>query len=324
MIKLKHIEINIWKACNNKCRFCMSQESEPMKLKLVDFDYLKEKVITYAERWYNSVGFLGWDVSIYPKLEELMVVCNENWYSNVNIITNAMLFSNYDFLKRIVIAWATRVNISIHSHIDEVEDFLTQIPWWLQRKLQAIENMNRLRDEWLFRNPISINIVLNKQNYKDIVETCIFYYKMWIKDIRINFLRPNKDSEWYYDDILLTYTDALPYIKKLILLYLKTWIRVTFDSVPPCIFKLIDDKNYKNLIKIFLWEDYDYINAIDDFNVPESDKINFNFNWKEKKKNILKTPVKECEKCIYFDKCEWIRKEYIEIFWGDEFIWIKS
>ena len=49
MNNFKHIEINIGKACNNKCRFCMSQKADASMLKLVDFEYLKSKIIKYAK-----------------------------------------------------------------------------------------------------------------------------------------------------------------------------------------------------------------------------------------------------------------------------------
>jgi hypothetical protein len=95
--------------------------------------------------------------------------------------------------------------------------------------------------------------VLNSKNYKTIVETVLFYFiKKNIKDIRINFIRLNKDIEENWDDLKLSYTDFLPYLKKLIYISLKYKFRLTFDTVPACIFYKIDSKNYKNLIKNFL------------------------------------------------------------------------
>ena len=44
----KHIEINIGKACNNKCRFCMSAKPELWDIKFVKLDILEEKLASYA------------------------------------------------------------------------------------------------------------------------------------------------------------------------------------------------------------------------------------------------------------------------------------
>ena len=46
----------------------------------------------------------------------------------INVITNAMIFSNFEKAKKLVESGVTRINISIHSHLDEIEDYITQIP----------------------------------------------------------------------------------------------------------------------------------------------------------------------------------------------------
>jgi uncharacterized Fe-S cluster-containing radical SAM superfamily enzyme len=38
-----------------------------------------------------------------------------------------MRFADYDFSKRLIESGVTRINISIHSHLDEIEDLLTQV-----------------------------------------------------------------------------------------------------------------------------------------------------------------------------------------------------
>lgn len=314
MTNLKHIEINIWKACNNKCRFCMSSKSELWDVKFINFEILQKKLINYYESWYRSVGFLWWDVSIYPKLEELIKFCKEIGFIDIQAITNSMIFSNYDFAEKIVIAWLTRINISIHSHILNIEDYLTWIPWWLQRKLKAIDNFNLLIDKWDLKSPLSINIVLNKINYKEIVKTVLYFYRIKnINDIRINFIWLDDMIKENWEELKISYTEFLPYLKKLIYVSIKENIRITFDTIPPCIFYKVDNKNYKEIIKKFLWEDLDHITEIDWTN------NNTNFNWQEKKKNLLKTQFDQCNWCSYKNSCQWVRKEYNELYWAEEF-----
>lgn len=313
-MSLKHIEINIWKACNNKCRFCMSSNSELWDIKFVEFEKLKNKLINYYNNWYNSIWFLWWDISIYPHIEELIHFCKEIGFIEIHVITNWMLFSNYDFAKRIVTAWLTRINISIHSHLSEIEDYLTQVPWWFHRKVLAINNFNKLYKEWLLISKVSANIVLNQRNYKTILETILFFNKkLLIGDIRINFIWLDDMIKENWNDLKLSYTEFLPYLKKLIYVSLKENIRITFDTIPACIFYKVDSKNYYNVIKRFLWENLDHITEIDWSN------NNTNFNWQEKKKNLLKTQFNQCNQCLYNSSCQWVRKEYWELYWWDEF-----
>lgn len=312
---LKHIEINIWKACNNKCRFCMSSKSELWDIKFVKLEELKEKIKWYFVKWYKSIGFLWWDISIHPNIVEIISFCKEVWFININVITNWMKFDDFEFTKKILESGLTRVNFSIHSHIDEIEEYLIQVKGWLQRKLKAVDNFKFFYDKWILRDDLSINIVVNSKNYETIVETVLFFYlKKQIDDIRINFIWLNNDTKENRDDLKLSYTDFLPYIKKLIYISIKYNIRITFDTVPACIFYKIDNVNYKAFVKKFLWEDQDHITEIDHIN------NNDQFNWKERKKDILKMQFSQCEKCNFNISCQWVRKNYGKIYWWDEFM----
>jgi len=230
-----------------------------------------------------------------------------------------MVFDDYYLSKTLVEKGLTRVNFSIHSHLSKIEDYLIQVKWWLKRKLKAIDNFNKLYNNWLLRDALSINIVVNKQNYKTIVETVLFFYiKKNIKDIRINFIWLNRDVKESWDDLKFSYTEFLPYLKKLIYLSLKYNFRLTFDTIPACIFYKIDNKNYKNLIKKFLWEELDHITEIDHINNKD------NFNWQARKKDLLKTQFTNCKYCIYREKCQWVRKAYPKLYKAEEFIPIFS
>lgn len=315
MNNLKHIEINIWKACNNKCSFCMSSKPDLWDIKFVALDILKEKIKSYADKWYKSIGFLWWDISIHPKIIEIILYCKEVWFININAISNWMKFDDYNFTKKVIDAWLTRINMSIHSHKDNVEDYLTQVKWWLNRKLKAIDNFKFFYNNWLLRDDISINIVLNSKNLTTIVETCLYFYKIKdIKDIRINFIWLNDDTKENWDDLKITYTDFMPYLKKLVYISIKYNIRITFDTVPACILYKIDTTNYKSLIKKFLWEDQDHITEIDHINGKDQ------FDWKNRKKDMLKMHFDTCVNCIYSSSCQWVRKNYGAIYWWLEFI----
>lgn len=314
-MSFKHIEINIWKPCNNKCKFCMSSKPELSDNIFTNNTILRNKLKFYREEGYNSVWFLGWDVSIYPWIIDLISYTKELWFESINLVTNAIRFSDEVFAEKIIRAWANRINISIHSHIPEIENYLTSVPGWLERKLRAIDNLNDLNNKWILKNPISINIVLNQKNYKTIVESVIYFNQVKkINDIRINFVRLSEDVTENWDDLKISYTEILLYIKKIIYLSIKYNIRITFDTIPACIFYIIDNKNYKTLIEKFIWENKDTINKIDNINLSDI------FDWKERKINELKTKFSSCKKCIFDYNCEWVRKEYKEIYWGKEFL----
>ncbi len=315
MNNIKHIEINIWKACNNKCRFCMSASVWLYEKEITKKEWVKQEIEKYSVLWYNSIWFLWWDISIHPHIYEIIWEAKNNWFKQINVITNAMIFSHFGKAEKLVKSWVTRVNISIHSHNSETEDYITQIPWGFERKLQAIDNFNILYKHWFLQSPLSINIVLNKINNQDILKTCLFFYTVKkIKDIRINFLWnrfffSEKDKQ----DLELSYTDFLPHLKNLIIFSLKSDLRITFDSVPACIFYKLWFKNSEYIAEKFIWEDKDHIEEISNINQ------NRYFDWKDQKTNELKIKFDNCKNCLYYNGCQWIWKEYVDRFWNKEF-----
>ncbi|NUJ97295.1 radical SAM protein [Candidatus Gracilibacteria bacterium] len=313
-MNLKHIEINIGKACNNKCKFCMSSQAKKSDKIFVKKELLKKKVDFYEENGYKSIGFLGGDISIYPDLEEIILYCREKNFRSINIISNSMRFDDIGFLTKIVKAGSTRFNISIHSHINTIEDYLTSVPGGLKRKLKAIDNLNILIQNGLLNSPLSINMVINKINYETITESVLyFFYKKNIKDIRINFIWLSEDIEDNRDKLKISYTEFLPYLKKLIYISFKKDIRITFDAIPLCIFFKLGIQDMESIIKKFVGEDKDYITSVDNINTSDE------FNWVERKKNELKTKLKVCESCKYNHSCQGVWKEYKEIYGDGEF-----
>lgn len=317
---MKHIEINIWKACNNKCRFCMSAEVGRDEKKLTDVDLVIKEINTYADKWYTSIGFLWWDISIHPHIFRIIKESKKYWFQNINVITNGMVFSDYNKAQALVLSWTTRVNISIHSHIHKIEDYITQIQGGLEKKLQAMDNFNDLYNKWFLLSPVSINIVVNGMNYTSVVESVLYFYKMkWIRDIRINFIW-NRYFFTEQDKVILalTYTKFFVYLKRLVYIALKYNIRITFDSIPACILYKVDPKNYKTIIARFLWEDKDHIEEVSNINMDTT------FDWKKQKTDDLKSKFSQCNNCIYRDTCQWVWKEYVEEYWESEFNFIEK
>lgn len=321
---LKHIEINIWKACNNKCIFCLSWHSlTKWNTALVDFEIIKEKISLYYNEWYKSVWFLWWDISIHPDLYDIIKYCKKLWYKEIQIITNSMVFDDFEKANKLIFLWVTRVNISLHSHLNKIEDYLIGIPWGLERKFNAIDNFNLLYNNNILKSPLSVNIVLNKQNYKIIVNTVLFLkYNKNINDIRINFI-------WLVDDLAdtwsltkLSYTEFMPYIKRLIYVSEKYKLRITFDSIPACIFFSLDKDRWKIYFNKYSWNQFDHISVVDELSNTRLD--NTFYNKKIKIQNIYKTKFPNCKKCIYEKQCDWIWKSYIKNFWKNEFIPIEK
>ena len=293
----------------------MSSKSELWDIEFVDLAILNKKICSYAKDGYASIWFLGWDISIHPKIIEIISQCKKSLFESINIISNWMRFDDFEFAREVVNAWLTRINLSVHSHLDTIEDYLIQVPWWLQRKLKAIDNLKKLYNKWLLKDDISINIVLNSKNLWTITETILYFNKAkGINDFRINFIWLSDNVKENWNDLKISYTEFLPHLRRLIYISEKYHIRITFDTVPACIFYKINAWEHRAIIKKYLWEDQDHIVQVDHIHNNDA------FDWKERKKSLLKIQFPQCARCEYNTSCQWVWKSYWELYWWSEII----
>ena len=124
-MKIKHIEVNLGKVCNNKCRFCMTTEVD--KLMFAPNEDVIKEVKAYARKGFVSLGFLGGEPTIYPKLSNVIRHARKSGFMEVHIVSNGRKYADRAFLEELVDAGATRFSVSIHSHVKKIEDYTKRI-----------------------------------------------------------------------------------------------------------------------------------------------------------------------------------------------------
>ena len=246
---------------------------------------------------------------MHPQVLQIIKLCKLLGFKIIHIISNGRKYADEKFLLALIKNGVNRFSVSIHSHDSTVEDYLTQRPGGFQEKIQGLKNLNKFYQKSLISNPVSINIVINKLNYKDIVQTLRFLNKLGIKDFRLNFIwlhgRANK-----YNELFLKYSDFLPYIDKIIKLVEQKGITLAFEGIPPCLIK-----NQQRLS--YLGELRDKKTEIIAYNNPN--KSRERFNWQERKKNEFKVKHENCNACQWNEICDGVWQDYIKIYGWQEF-----
>jgi len=302
---MKHIEINLGKACNNRCRFCMSGELSYF----IDFTKAKEEVIASACKGYGSLGFLGGEVTLHPQLIDLIKVAKDNGFEKIHIISNGRRYKDKNLLRQLIENGANRFSVSIHSHEEKIEDGLTQIKGGFKEKIQGLINLLYFKKQGLIKDNISINFVINRENYQNILKSLQFFNGLGFSDFRFNFMWPEGNAASYYPELIIDYAEFQPYILKIINLSQRLKVHLVFEGIPLCVFP-------------FPGQNKKYIGELLDVN---TDVINYekdgkqSFNWQERKKNELKAKNDICQECFYNDLCEGVWLKYIEFFGWDEF-----
>ncbi len=340
----KNVAINIGKACNNRCVFCIDGLPKAEDRSYMPWPQMQTELKAWHDEGYRSVGFLGGEPTTYPKICQSVAYARELGFTRIAIATNATKLRLHHFTDRILDAGLTRVTISMHGHTAELEDKLTRVPGNFEKKCAAIRYLvHKRRTEGALKDGLSVNIVLNGWNYRYLPKMMNFFYrKMGVDDIRVNFIRPEGYAEGDRD-LTPRYDKVVPVLLKAIVLAETHFRRVfTFGGFPMCVLPA-SLRNNEDLLSRYMGEYRDLSTACsirsDGGDVippgarpdpdswvdgPKSSVVHFDaeskrarFNWQDRKKNDLKGHPKACDRCELDHVCEGVWKGYLEI-WGDQ------
>ena len=338
----KNIEINLGKACNNRCVFCIDGLPKAEDRSYMAWPALRDEIDRWAAEGYRSVGFLGGEPTTHPQIVEAVAHARAVGFTRVTIATNATKLRLRHFTDRLLDAGLTRVTCSMHGHTAALEDKLTRVPGNFLKKVEALRYLaaRRRADPAVLPDGLSVNIVLNGWNHQHLPALLQFFYeKVGVDDIRANFIRPEGyavgDAE-----LTPTYAQVVPNLVKAIILAERHFKRVfTFGGFPMCVLPAALRRDAA-LLSRTMGEYRDLSTACSirsdggDQLAPEhagpdgqrqraaSTTVHFDaagararFNWQDRKRHDLKAHPDACGGCELNGVCEGVWKGYLDI-WG--------
>jgi len=249
-------------------------------------------------------------------------------FTRIALATNAIMMRREPFLDRLLDAGLTRVTISMHGHTPELEDKLTEVPGGYHKKVAAIRNLVKRRAAGHLRDGISINVVLNGWNYRQLLPMMRFVYDdLGLDDLRVNFVRPEGYAEGNAD-LTPTYTEVVPQLVKAIVLNETHFKKVfTFGGFPMCVLPpaLLRDGALLRRTMGDVFRDLstdcsirkEGPHEVDGVAVSENGRARF--NWQDRKRFDLKHHISACGRCELAEPCEGVWHGYLEVYGNTEF-----
>ena len=144
--------------CNQECLFCNAQKSKTLSL-----NEIKSRLSSLKEKGINHIIFSGGEPTLYPHIFKVINWAKKLKFAEIEIQTNALVCSQ-QFVKKLKKSGLTSAFVSLHSYKPKISDNLTGAQGNFAKTLKGINN--------LCKESISIipNIVINKKNYKDLIE----------------------------------------------------------------------------------------------------------------------------------------------------------
>lgn len=164
MANIWYIQVN--RHCNNGCHFC----SNPSNGNNISYERWIELIDDFIERKYRGVIFTWGEPTLSPDLPRWITYTVENGIEN-RIISNGMMCSSPDFMKRLADSGLQLVHFSVFSCHEKIHDFLSDTPGSWKKLMMSISNALRF---WV---RVQINTVINHYNQNHLDKTVQFLVK---------------------------------------------------------------------------------------------------------------------------------------------------
>lgn len=166
MANIWYIQVN--RHCNNSCHFC----SNPSNWNNITYEKWLEIINDFITKKYDWIIFTWWEPTLSPDLEKWIKYASEKWIDS-RVISNWMMCSNFDYIKRLKNSWLSLIHFSLYSYIEDIHDFLTNTKWSYKKLLKSIQNALKL---WI---TVQLNCVINKYNQDHLDKNVIFINKFF-------------------------------------------------------------------------------------------------------------------------------------------------
>jgi len=302
-------EMTINFECNSRCVFCYNPNFQPEwhegELSLKEIAVALKTTRMRKGAWFADI--LGGEVTLRKDLPDIARIARKIGYTAVQITTNGLLLSDYDYAKRLFDAGINVFRISLHGATEKEHDRLVGVPGGFKKTVQAIRNVTKIGAR------AGINHIILPDNYKSFPE----FAKLICDDLMLDaylFISPHylgamKTNSMEYK---IRYSDYMPYLRKALEYFEKKNLLLEspcLSNFVPCVLP-----EYVNLMAEWKYQKND-----DSLFVPNQEPVDI---YKMKERQRMK--ISRCKECAYYNECMGFEREYFNYFGGDEFVPLKE
>jgi len=294
-------------SCNNNCIFCCNSKRRE-ETKDEQTPKIKRKILEAKKEGATYLELIGGEPTIRKDIFEIVKFAKKLDFDTIMFATNGRMFSNKEFVKKILDAGINHIVFSIHGHNSRLHDALTMVPGSFKQLKKGVENLKEIG----FKN-IGSNTTIVKQNYKNLIDIGEFIYNLGIRNSEFIFVDPTHGApKENFDDIVPTYEEVSPYLNSLLEFGKKMGVFHWHVRYYPLCF--LEERYHGMISELEEKETFKTEHLAPDF---------VNRDVERSRREIGRTKIKGCQECVYFNKCEGPWKEYVRVLGDEEFKPIK-
>ncbi len=207
-MKHKRHWVRVTRLCNQRCTFCLDSMNQDGTM--IDVESLKAYIALGRRMGRERLILSGGEASVHPQYVELIRYGKSLGYDWIQTITNGMMFSYKRFATACAEAGLNEATVSMHGHTAHIHDKLTGTPGAF---VTGIKGMQNLWDTG--KVVVNIDVVINKQNYKQLPEILEYYYNLGIREFDLLHIIPfGRGFDEHRHSLFFDLNDAVPYFRK--------------------------------------------------------------------------------------------------------------
>lgn len=315
----RNLELNLGKACNNRCIFCLDGNARKEARRWVPVDRARAELERAHADGARSVGLLGGEPTAHPRILEIVSLARDLGFTRIALASNGLKLHDRSFARALVDAGATRFSLSIHAFTEQDEDFLTGRKGNFEKKLAAVHNLVAMKKEGLLRDNVSINAVLTRLISARMVDFASFWHGQGMDDVRFNLIRTDACPD-RAEALTPRLRDlGAQILRTVVLVRTRLRMQVSFGDIPLCVYPWEVLQN-PSLVEQIVGESRDLDTRVAVFHAPKDETVDAQrFKWSEKKKHALKIqPRDPCSMCRLAARCEGVWRSYHDLFGAGE------
>jgi len=231
-IKSEHNCFALTESCNCRCIMC----PQPPERDNGHLHQVNKKVLSLLpEGMALRICFTGGEPALFPdRLVELMEISkkkfNDSFYY---VLTNGILFSDFDMSKKIALASPpkTLFCVSLHADVAEVHEAMNGASGSFGRVLKGIHNLAKLRQA------VEIRPVITKLNHRRLGSMAEFIYRNFPFAEHVAFMgmEIKGEAEAHYDEIWIDPFDYAQALSEAVWELHRRGMNVSIYNIPLCL-----------------------------------------------------------------------------------------
>ena len=248
--------VRLTRVCNNHCLFCL--DSERQNGSFLPFSSILKNLSDGLKKGCKRAVLSGGEPSIHPDFIKVVRSAHALGYSSIQVITNGRMFCYPEYLREAVSSGLTEITFSIHSHLPEINDYLTGVKGSLIQSVKALKNAMSVPGLI-----VNCDIVVSKLNINSLAQHLRFLFKLGIREFDVLNLIPFGRAWENWDKL---YYDVFQHKDDLFNAFeirFNNGVHLWTNRFPPDLFVDTADliqSPFKLIDEIMGWkEDFDYI-----------------------------------------------------------------